>query len=125
MVLEVLLGHHVAHGVEEPIGRHGQAGWMTTLRARLSAAFLNTSYASSSWSKVKVCVPIFSLGILPLATILSSVGIDTVSTSPMVMLMFWIQRSCIGTSTGVPWTPMLATVPPGRTMAAALSRVSG
>ena len=43
MVLEVVLGHDLAHGVEEPVGHHGQAGWMTTLRARLSAAFLNTS----------------------------------------------------------------------------------
>lgn len=43
----------------------------------------------------------------------------------MVRLTLVIHMSCIGSSTGVPWTPMLAIVPPGRTSEAAVSRVSG
>jgi hypothetical protein len=70
-------------------------------------------------------VPIFSAGIRPLATIFSRVGMDTVSTRPIVRVMFWIHISCIGRETGTPCTPMLAMVPPGRTRDAAVSRVSG
>ena len=70
-------------------------------------------------------VPIFSAGIRPLATIFSKVGMDTVSTRPMVRVTFWIHMSCMGSETGAPCTPMLAMVPPGRTRAAAVSRVSG
>ena len=57
-------------------GAGGQAGVITTFSAELAAAFLKTSYASSIWPKVNVCVPIFSAGIRPLATIFSRVGID-------------------------------------------------
>ena len=50
---------------------------------------------------------------------------ETVSTRPMVSVTFWIHMSCMGSSTGTPWTPMLAIVPPGRTSDAAVSSVSG
>ena len=50
---------------------------MTTLRAEFSAAFLKTSWASPIWAKVNECVPIFSAGMRPLATIFSRVGMDT------------------------------------------------
>ena len=50
---------------------------------------------------------------------------ETVSTRPMVRVTFAIHMSCIGSSTGVPCTPMLAMVPPGRTSDAAVSSVSG
>jgi hypothetical protein len=43
----------------------------------------------------------------------------------MVSRTFRIHMSCIGSSTGVPWTPMLAIEPPGRTSDAAVSSVSG
>ncbi len=49
---------------------------------------------------------------------------ETVSTAHRDV-MFWIHISCIGSSTGTPCTPTFATVPPGRTIAAALSSVSG
>ena len=70
-------------------------------------------------------VPIFSAGMRPLATILSRIGMETVSTSPMASVMFWIHISCIGSSTGAPCTPILATVPPGRTRESAVRSVSG
>ena len=41
-------------------------------------------------------MPIFSDWIRPLATIFSSVGIETVSTRPIVSVMFWIHISCMG-----------------------------
>ena len=41
-------------------------------------------------------------GMRPLATIVSNVGIDVVSTSPMVSVTFLIHISCIGSSTGTP-----------------------
>ena len=47
------------------------------------------------------------------------------STRPIVSVTFWIHMSCIGSSTGMPCTPMLAMVPPGRTSDAAVSSVSG
>jgi len=68
---------------------------------------------------------IFSAGMRPLATIFSSVGMDTVSTRPMVRVTFWIHMSCMGSETGTPYTPTLAMAPLGRTRDAAVSSVSG
>jgi hypothetical protein len=42
----------------------------------------------------------------PLATIFSRVGMDTVSTRPIVRVTFWIHMSCMGSETGTPCTPM-------------------
>jgi hypothetical protein len=61
----------------------------------------------------------------PLATILGSVGIETVPTGPIVRVTLLIPMSCMGISTGVPRTPTSAMVPPGRTSDAAVSSVSG
>jgi hypothetical protein len=61
-------------------------------------------------------VPIFSAGIRPLATIFSRVGMDTVSTRPIVRVMFWIHISCIGSPAASdlwPRHPAIATCQPG------------
>ena len=55
----------------------------------------------------------------------SSVGVEYVSTRPVVIVTSLIQRSSRCSVAGSPWTPMLATWPPGRMSWVASSKVAG
>ena len=65
--------------------------------------------------KAKSCVPNISAAILPDLTSCSSSGTVVPSTRPVVIVTFLIHSSSRCSVVGAPWTPMLATVPPGRT----------
>ena len=62
---------------------------------------------------------------IPSATSLRSIGVLFVFTSPMLMVMLWIQRSCNRSATGFSCTPTFATRPAGGTICVAMSNVSG
>src|SRR4028118_913222 len=61
----------------------------------------------------------------PSATSLRSVGVEAASTRPVVMVMLLIQSVSRCSVAGLPWTPMFATDPPGRTSSQHSSKVSG
>ena len=63
--------------------------------------------------------------LVALARSRSSVGVEYVSTRPVVMVTFRIHSSSRCSVAGSPCTPMLAMWPPGRTSAAASSNVAG
>jgi hypothetical protein len=58
-------------------------------------------------------------------TVLSSIGMDTVSTSRVVIVMLCDQRRSRCGSALTPWTPTLAMVPPAVTMSSHRVNVAG
>src|ERR1700722_14066626 len=98
---------------------------MMTLSARVSAACPKVSYASRMWSSLNRCV-ISSFGsILFDRRLLSSIGVLTVSTRRVVMVILRSHKFSRWRSTLVPCTPMLAMTPPGATIFSQSSKVVG
>src|SRR5215472_7666543 len=97
----------------------------TTLSARLSAAAPKTSYASSTSARAKRWVANVVGSRRPASISLSSFGVVVVSTSPVVIRTSRIHSFSRWSVAGWPWTPTLATRPPGRISSAQSSNVSG
>ena len=97
----------------------------TTLSAFVDAASAKVSYASSVSASSKRCVANGVGSSRPSAISLSSRGVVDVSTSPVVMVTSLIQSFSRWSVAGRPWTPTFATWPPGLTMSAQSSNVSG
>ena len=72
------------------------------------AAFPNVSYAFITSSRAKRCVTSLLGCNLPEPTTFSSIGVVTVSTSLVVSVMLRSQSFSTWSSTGLPWTPVVA-----------------
>src|SRR6185369_9663199 len=97
----------------------------TTLSAPVSAARADTSYASSKSSMSKWWVMNGLASIWPVVIRRIRVGVEEVSTRPVVIVMSLIHCSSRCSATGSPCTPMLAIRPPGRASLTASSKAAG
>ena len=85
----------------------------------------NTSYAPAISCRPKWWVTKRAVSSCPAATIVISRGVENVSTNPVVIVMSLIHRLSRCRVAAAPWTPMLATWPPGRTRRIQASKVAG
>src|SRR6266699_971502 len=97
----------------------------TTLSAPVSAARANTSYASSKWSMSKWWVMNGLASSWPVLISRIRVGVEEVSTRPVVIVMSLIHCSSKCSVAASPCTPMFAIRPPGRARLTASSKEAG
>ena len=109
-------------GDEEP-GKPAQDNWSTRAFGHIEVAPI---FTVESGRPVNPLTGLDSnrSGAVPVSARPAGFGRNSL-TSPMLMVMFWIHRSCSRSSTGFPCTPTLATWPPGRTIWVAMSKVAG